>query len=84
MSHEPSPGRRKFITNSVKGGLAITVGMSSASTLFASCTPSKNIATTLSMTGFDQQPLPYKYDALENVIDTITMEIHYSKQAAAY
>lgn len=84
MTHKSSPGRRKFITNSVKGGLAITVGMSSASSLFASCTPSKNIGATVSMTSFDQQPLPYKYDALENVIDTITMEIHYSKHAAAY
>ncbi|MEP6711084.1 MAG: superoxide dismutase [Ferruginibacter sp.] len=35
-------------------------------------------------TGFDQQPLPYKYDALENVIDAMTMEIHYTKHAAAY
>jgi Fe-Mn family superoxide dismutase len=35
-------------------------------------------------TNFDQQPLPYKYDALENVIDAMTMEIHYSKHAAAY
>ncbi len=35
-------------------------------------------------TGFDQQPLPYKYDALENVIDAMTMEIHYSKHAATY
>ncbi|MEO6537953.1 MAG: superoxide dismutase [Ferruginibacter sp.] len=35
-------------------------------------------------TGFDQQPLPYKYEALENVIDAMTMEIHYSKHAAAY
>ncbi|MCY7291517.1 MAG: superoxide dismutase [Ferruginibacter sp.] len=36
------------------------------------------------ITGFDQQPLPYSYDALENVIDAKTMEIHYSKHAAAY
>ena len=35
-------------------------------------------------TGFDQKPLPYKYDALENVIDATTMEIHYTKHAAAY
>ena len=84
MTHKPSHGRRKFISNSVKGGLALTVSMSSAGSLFASCTPSKNIGATLSNTGFDQQPLPYKYDALENVIDAMTMEIHYSKHAAAY
>jgi len=33
---------------------------------------------------FNQQPLPYAYNALESVIDTMTMEIHYSKHAAAY
>jgi superoxide dismutase, Fe-Mn family len=35
-------------------------------------------------TGFSQQPLPYAYDALEDIIDAKTMEIHYSKHAAAY
>jgi Fe-Mn family superoxide dismutase len=34
--------------------------------------------------GFDQSPLPYSYNALEDVIDARTMEIHYSKHAAAY
>ena len=33
---------------------------------------------------FEQQPLPYAYPALEPVIDAMTMEIHYSKHAAAY
>jgi len=33
---------------------------------------------------FEQQPLPYAYAALEPVIDAMTMEIHYSKHAAAY
>lgn len=33
---------------------------------------------------FSQQPLPYDYKALEPVIDAMTMEIHYSKHAAAY
>jgi Fe-Mn family superoxide dismutase len=35
-------------------------------------------------TSLDQQPLPYKYEALEPVIDSKTMEIHYTKHAAAY
>lgn len=34
--------------------------------------------------GFEQQALPYKYDALEDCIDAQTMEIHYSKHAAGY
>ncbi len=33
---------------------------------------------------FKQSPLPYAYDALEGNIDAKTMEIHYSKHAAAY
>ncbi len=34
--------------------------------------------------GFVQQPLPYAYNALEPAIDAMTMEIHYSRHAAAY
>lgn len=34
--------------------------------------------------GFTQRPLPYAYTALEPAIDVRTMEIHYSKHAAAY
>lgn len=33
---------------------------------------------------FEQQPLPYAYNALEPVVDAMTMEIHYTKHAAAY
>ena len=84
MPHKQSPGRRNFISNSVKGGLAVGVGMSAAGSFLESCTTAKNISTAFSKTGFDQQPLPYKYDALENIIDSMTMEIHYSKHAAAY
>ena len=84
MKHKQSTGRRNFIANSVKGSLAIGVGMSSAGSFIESCSPSKTISNTHFKTGFDQQPLPYKYDALENVIDAMTMEIHYSKHAAAY
>jgi len=31
-----------------------------------------------------QQPLLYKFDALQQAIDAQTMEIHYTKHAAAY
>ncbi|ANH83735.1 superoxide dismutase [Niabella ginsenosidivorans] len=34
--------------------------------------------------GWVQQPLGYSYNALEPVIDAQTMEIHYTKHAAAY
>src|SRR5450631_4422460 len=33
---------------------------------------------------YKQQPLPYAYTALEPAIDAMTMEIHYTKHAAAY
>jgi superoxide dismutase, Fe-Mn family len=36
------------------------------------------------VTGFDQTPLPYSYNAFENIIDALTMGIHYSKHASAY
>jgi Fe-Mn family superoxide dismutase len=33
---------------------------------------------------FSQQPLPYAFAALDPYIDALTMEIHYTKHAAAY
>lgn len=36
------------------------------------------------VTGFQQQPLPYSYNALSEAIDGTTMEIHYTKHAAGY
>jgi len=84
MAHKPSPGRRNFIANSVKGSIALGVGMSSAGSFLNSCSPAVHVGKSMAMTGFDQKPLPYKYDALENVIDAMTMEIHYSKHASAY
>src|SRR5436309_2596529 len=77
------PGRRKFIKNSAAGAAAITFGLSGFSS-FASGTDSIANISTGYATGFDQKPLPYNYNALEDVIDTMTMEIHYSKHAAAY
>jgi Fe-Mn family superoxide dismutase len=39
---------------------------------------------TIQPSPFEQTPLPYPYTALEPMIDAQTMEIHYSKHAAAY
>jgi len=78
-------GRRKFITDSAKGAIAVSIGLSAAGSFIASTANAKNFASNpLVFTNFDQQPLPYKYDALETMIDAMTMEIHYSKHAAAY
>jgi Fe-Mn family superoxide dismutase len=76
-------GRRKFISQSVKGGLALGIGLSAVAPL-VSCAAAKKTISSRLKTGFDQQPLPYAYNALEDVIDAMTMEIHYSKHAAAY
>ncbi len=75
--------RRDFILNSGKAGLAIGLGMNAIA-----CGSSKQATGKTSKTAlvipFDQQPLPYTYSALEPVIDATTMEIHYTKHAAAY
>jgi Fe-Mn family superoxide dismutase len=76
--------RRTFIAKTVKSSLAIGVGFSAAAPLLQSFSTSEKMRPLHFNTGFDQQPLPYKYDALEDVIDAMTMELHYSKHAAAY
>ena len=66
--------RRQFIKTSGKAGMAIA-----AMPLFST------IATnSFDITAYQQQPLPYAYNALEPFIDAMTMEIHYSKHAATY
>jgi superoxide dismutase, Fe-Mn family len=78
--------RRNFIAASAKAGLAFTVGTGVISSL-TSCSSTRKSATPGSSygnTGFQQTPLPYAYSALEPVIDTMTMEIHYTKHAASY
>jgi Fe-Mn family superoxide dismutase len=76
--------RRDFLKNSVKGTLAVSMGAGALGSFLESCSSSKSVVASPLKTGFDQKPLPYKYDALENVIDATTMEIHYTKHAAAY
>lgn len=82
---KPIP-RRRFIAQSAKAGLLSIAATGAAGAFLESCSNTKNISANTGTfhTGFDQTPLPYKYDALENVIDAATMEIHYSKHAAAY
>jgi superoxide dismutase, Fe-Mn family len=85
MSAENNKSRRKFLADTVKGTAAITIAMAGGSSFLESCTGPKNmVAPTAFLTSYDQQPLPYKYDSLENIIDAKTMEIHYSKHAAGY
>ena len=82
---ENKNSRRKFLKDTVKGAVLVTISSAAASSFLASCSATNAITIPAAFsTGFNQQPLPYAYDALENVIDAKTMEIHYSKHAAAY
>jgi Fe-Mn family superoxide dismutase len=75
--------RRSFLTTGTKTAASIALAGLSGGELLAGCISTKSGRGTL-QTGFDQTPLPYSYADLEPVIDTRTMEIHYSKHAAAY
>lgn len=78
--------RRKFLKD---GGLTTAglMGLAGASsTLLQACGSSKKQTNGAfaDAPGFDQKPLPYDLNALEPAIDKLTMEIHYTKHAAAY
>ncbi len=78
--------RRQFISNAAITG----IGTILSTPLFASIlkhpkfSVHKNNLLYPKQTGFMQTPLAYSYSALEPSIDAQTMEIHYSKHAAAY
>ena len=72
--------RRDFIINSGKAGLALGLGINAVACGSSAKTTSQKAFNV----PFDQQALPYAYNALEPVIDSTTMEIHYTKHAAAY
>jgi len=73
-----NPSRREFLATTAKAGLTVGLVGTAFSDLLAH--PAQAVAGT----GFTQTPLPYSYTALEPHIDARTMEIHYSKHAAAY
>jgi Fe-Mn family superoxide dismutase len=70
-----STNRRQFLKQTGKASIAIA-----AMPLVSSFT-SKNFFAN---GDFQQQPLPYAFNALEPYIDAMTMEIHYTKHAATY
>ena len=88
VHHKPyqmnNNSRRRFLKNAALGTAAISIGSSAIGAILPSCHLSKQMAKPHFTTPHLQQPLPYAYDALEDVIDGKTMEIHYSKHAAAY
>ncbi|MFN2457798.1 MAG: superoxide dismutase [Chitinophagaceae bacterium] len=80
---EAATSRRKFITNSGKAGLGVYLSLCGSS-LLTSCSVVRRNTIGSYQTGFDQTSLPYSYNALSESIDAATMEIHYTKHAAAY
>lgn len=72
--------RRKFIATTAAVGAGTLLAGPSANKLFAAGKNNSNIIHN----AFSQEPLPYAYNALEPSIDALTMEIHYTKHAAAY
>jgi Fe-Mn family superoxide dismutase len=72
--------RRDFLFTSGKAGLGLMVG----SALLQACSTAAKVSSSKYTTGFQQQPLPYAYNALNEAIDAQTMEIHFTKHAAGY
>ena len=70
--------RRTFIISSAAVAAGSLLASSSVNKLFAGANGN------LPHSHFKQEPLTYAYNALEPSIDALTMEIHYSKHAAAY
>jgi len=75
--------RRRFIVGLSKTAAAFTLSGTAVSSLTAG-EFNKRSGNQYLITGFDQTPLPYAYSDLEPVIDTMTMDIHYNRHAAAY
>ncbi len=71
--------RRSFLITTSVVGIGATVIPS-----WACAETNKMTISAADDFSYTQQPLPYAYNALEPVIDAMTMEIHYSKHASAY
>jgi superoxide dismutase, Fe-Mn family len=84
MSNDFKNNRREFLKTTGKAGLAAGLSF----TVLPSLAEQYQSANPFSIGADDilytQQPLPYSYDALQPSIDSMTMEIHYSKHAATY
>lgn len=77
--------RRKFMSDSLKATVATAVGSSLIlETALANASSSTEGIYTETAFEFKQIPLPYEKNALEPVIDTMTMDIHYTKHHATY
>jgi Fe-Mn family superoxide dismutase len=78
--------RRFFLKNSSLTTAGVITSSVAMGPLLTACSSSKSSTGPL-MPGapeFEQKPLGYAWNALEPSIDAATMEIHYSRHAAAY
>src|SRR6478752_3656061 len=83
MKNDNNTSRRSFIKAGSKATLA--AGLSTAFlSSFAKAPGAQAFKFKSAKTPYTQTPLPYDYKALEPSIDAMTMEIHYTKHAAAY
>ncbi len=69
--------RRRFLKQTLQGSLALTAAQLASGWMPAHAGENQPHPA-------DQAPLPYAFSALEPVIDAQTMELHYTKHAAAY
>jgi superoxide dismutase, Fe-Mn family len=84
MKSKANTTRRDFLKKTGQAGLLAGLAAAGLPALAkVSGAPSLSFSPAEG-TPYGQQPLPYAYPALEPVIDAMTMEIHYSKHAAAY
>ncbi|HEX5151359.1 MAG TPA: superoxide dismutase [Parafilimonas sp.] len=83
MKFNNHTSRRSFIKTGGKATLAAGLSASVLST-FGKDIEQGSYHFQGENTPFTQTPLPYDYKALEPSIDAMTMEIHYTKHAAAY
>ncbi len=81
---DQSLSRRKFIEQTGKATVALGVSATVLPAVVSCNAPKVVMASGPFSTPYTQQPLPYDYKALDPVIDALTMEIHYSRHAAAY
>jgi Fe-Mn family superoxide dismutase len=83
MENKNNNGRRTFIKNLSQAGLV--TGLSAAAFRSTAAALVKTDHSFLAeKIPYAQEPLPYRYSALEPAIDAMTMEIHYTKHAAGY
>jgi Fe-Mn family superoxide dismutase len=75
--------RREFIQTALKAAIVTTAGAPLLSKA-ACAAPAHKYPGAIAPLTFTQMALPYAYSALEPSIDTMTMEIHYSRHHSAY